>query len=454
MPQKKQESRNGYHLELYDKEPDLDLSINDVVSLAIYRSKFHKEINDLENSIDRQANIATIMNSYKLPISSILVQLHPNDFQSKVFPKLTKQPNDKIELDQWSFFSYLLVSLRTDETQRKFVQIESQVFNSRMKNFLNGINNQPNKVFILPEPLNSITPINIMNYFDKNTQEFSFPFYEIFPFINVVTCKLQNGKVAVKLVDLDSFLTSLFTMYLNKKIASYRAKKIHESSLVKVLIRLFDEETGNFQVKQRKDYSKVMLDEIPTVSRSFPPCMRNMYETLKRNHKLKHLGRLHFGLFVKGIGLTMDESLKFWRTEMLKAITSDEFDKQYAYNIRYNYGKEGSCKNRLPYTCAGISREGAPASGEAHGCPFKYMSPPQLEDLMKLINPQITQSTMNIILEKARMNPGIACATCFNGLHPKHEFDETGVSHPNVYFSESEERFREEEKDASAEPQE
>ena len=84
MPQKKQESRNGYHLELYDKEPDLDLSINDVVSLAIYRSKFHKEINDLENSIDRQANIATIMNSYKLPISSILVQLHPNDFQSKV----------------------------------------------------------------------------------------------------------------------------------------------------------------------------------------------------------------------------------------------------------------------------------------------------------------------------------------------------------------------------------
>lgn len=40
-----------------------------------------------------------------------------------------------------------------------------------------------------------------------------------------------------------------------------------------------------------------MVDDV--AKRHFPPCMRNLYERLKRDHHLKHFGRLQLGLFIK-----------------------------------------------------------------------------------------------------------------------------------------------------------
>ncbi len=39
--------------------------------------------------------------------------------------------------------------------------------------------------------------------------------------------------------------------------------------------------------------------------------------------------------------MTLEESLQFWREEFTKHMTLDKFEKQYAYTIRHNYGKEG-----------------------------------------------------------------------------------------------------------------
>lgn len=52
--------------------------------------------------------------------------------------------------------------------------------------------------------------------------------------------------------------------------------------------------------------------------KSFPLCMRHLHESLKQNHHLKHYGRLQYNLFLKGIGLPVDESLKFFRGEFSK----------------------------------------------------------------------------------------------------------------------------------------
>jgi hypothetical protein len=40
-----------------------------------------------------------------------------------------------------------------------------------------------------------------------------------------------------------------------------------------------------------------MVDDV--ARKHFPPCMLNLYERLKRDHHLKHFGRLQLGLFLK-----------------------------------------------------------------------------------------------------------------------------------------------------------
>lgn len=43
-----------------------------------------------------------------------------------------------------------------------------------------------------------------------------------------------------------------------------------------------------------------------------------MYNALKTHHHLKHWARQQFGLFLKGIGLSLEDALTFWRTEFTK----------------------------------------------------------------------------------------------------------------------------------------
>lgn len=50
-----------------------------------------------------------------------------------------------------------------------------------------------------------------------------------------------------------------------------------------------------------------MVDEL--AQKHFPMCMRNLHENLKRDHHLKHFGRLQYGLFLKVGSFSLEE---FW----------------------------------------------------------------------------------------------------------------------------------------------
>ena len=52
--------------------------------------------------------------------------------------------------------------------------------------------------------------------------------------------------------------------------------------------------------------------------------MRHLHETLRSTHHMKHGGRTQYGLFIKGIGLTLEHSLKFWRDEFTKGLDVDK----------------------------------------------------------------------------------------------------------------------------------
>jgi len=118
---------------------------------------------------------------------------------------------------------------------------------------------------------------------------------------------------------------------------------------------------------------------------SFPLCMRAAHGALRRHHKLKHDARLQYGLFLKGIGMSLEESLHFWQHEFTRTMTPDEFLKRYAYNVRHSYGKEGKRQDYSPFSCARIITAAGPGPEpeSAHGCPYKHWKPEAVRQMLQ-----------------------------------------------------------------------
>jgi DNA primase large subunit len=104
--------------------------------------------------------------------------------------------------------------------------------------------------------------------------------------------------------------------------------------------------------------------------------MQLLHRTLRLEHHLKFAGRQQFGLFLKSIGLALEEALVFWRTAFAGKYSADAFAKEYAYNIRHNYGQEGKRANYTSFSCAKICSGAAGEQGSS--CPYKHFSADRL----------------------------------------------------------------------------
>ncbi|KAK1857682.1 hypothetical protein I4F81_000297 [Pyropia yezoensis] len=125
--------------------------------------------------------------------------------------------------------------------------------------------------------------------------------------------------------------------------------------------------TGRPAFVEADGVDRISLPQLAEAIPAMPLCMRNMLAALRDDHHLRHGARMQLGLFLKACGLTMDESLTLFKTEFGRGtITAEKFDRQYAYNIRHYYGKEGHRKSLNAFSCTKIMGE-RPGAGEHHG---------------------------------------------------------------------------------------
>lgn len=117
--------------------------------------------------------------------------------------------------------------------------------------------------------------------------------------------------------------------------------------------------------KNPDEITPEMIDELAKTS--FPPCMRQIHSRLRMEHHLRHFARRQYGLFLKDAGMSLESSLSFFRSEFTKKIDVDKFNKEYAYNIRHHYGKEGSHREGTAFNCVRIIMNNPPAAQDCHG---------------------------------------------------------------------------------------
>lgn len=190
---------------------------------------------------------------------------------------------------------------------------------------------------------------------------------------------------------------------------------------------------------------RISLNQLSESIPAMPLCMANMMTRLREQHHLRHSARMQLGVFLKGCGLTMDESLRFWKAEFGKGtINAEKFEKTYAYNIRHHYGKEGKRRNLQPFPCHRIIKE-RPGPGDHNGCPYREFEDSRLRQALRAVDTDA--NAIAAIVAKAREgNFQTACGMCFAASQPGHHaVSENGLleyipTHPNEYFIEARRR--------------
>uniref|UniRef100_A0A1B0GNR9 DNA primase large subunit n=1 Tax=Phlebotomus papatasi TaxID=29031 RepID=A0A1B0GNR9_PHLPP len=281
----------------------------------------------------------------------------------------------------------------------------------------------------------------------ENGKYFKVPFASVPDLVTTGRCYLFRGVAFVSANDIVSIVSTDFKKILEDGL----------QALTKIISEVDNDERVYHIIKNLhksyigRDYAtgaagSVSLHQIDDLSKkSFPLCMRIMHEHLRSTHTMKHDGRLQYGLFLKAIGLSLEDALRFWQEEFTRLIPVDAFQKKYRYNIRYNYGKEGKYKDFSAYGCRKII-DTFPTPPQVHGCPFRNLKEARLRD--KLLAYGVSRAHAEEITGIAKIgNFQEACKRYFEISHDVQLA--LSFTHPNKYFEESQVVIRNRKRDKS-----
>mmetsp|Transcript_20504 Transcript_20504/g.59414 ORF Transcript_20504/g.59414 Transcript_20504/m.59414 type:complete len:476 (+) Transcript_20504:64-1491(+) len=176
---------------------------------------------------------------------------------------------------------------------------------------------------------------------------------------------------------------------------------------------------------------------VPDHIKHMPLCMAQLQMALQKEKHLKHWGRLQYGLFLKGAGLSLEDALAYFE----RMFVGKGFTKAYAYNWRHMYGREGKRANYPPYSCSKVISSNAPNANEHHGCPYKHGTVQEVSSMLARLGVN-AQQQKGIIAQQLSHNYQLACVEHFKVTHPgvdsnqQVSTDNLG-NHPNAWFSAS-----------------
>ncbi|BBN17859.1 DNA primase large subunit [Marchantia polymorpha subsp. ruderalis] len=419
-------------LSFYSNSSDVDVSLEDFEQFAMDRLRVLKGIEE-GRTRGRKAE----------EIDALVVDL---------WRKHMRTPNaaDIATKDMVSHFVLRLAYCRTEELRRWFLAMESALFRARFR----AESPESQRKFMEDQklPYKAISSTEFESVKEKLGQVarslnqpvptadntfYKVPFEEVPELVSARRVYLQRGFAFVPRDQLASIVVGQFRARLSKALAL--TNRLWTSTIA---VEEKDRLTPIVEALSMRylgaDYSQpskgfVGLQDLDNLAKnSFPLCMRHLFFNLRHEHHLKFGGRQQLGLFLKGIGLKLEDALNFWRSEFTVKMTTEKFDKEYGYSIRHNFGKEGKRVDYTPYSCMKIITS-TPGVGDHHGCPYRHFSQENLRSVLE--DQQLSSRTVDAVMEKVRnRHYQLACATTFEAIHG---CPSDGINHPNQYFEQS-----------------
>lgn len=448
----------GNDVDMYLDVPSFELSLDEFEEYALARLKVLRKIEE--------------MKTRNLPPDTFRAQL-----DASIKANLTStQQQHKTKLDVASHFILRAAYCRTEDLRRWFLAQECRLFRHRLESLSSrslsagaSTNNNGLREFLanndfdldpvsrdekeelrdklLMVPGGPMNPIEFIN-----TQYYRVPFVQALELVSRRECYVEKGHAYVPLARIVSIVAAKFRVALSKSLALSAAvfgQVAHdEASRIGPLLKSMNSQyTGpgapNAVVGTDGENALTAATVDALADQSMPLCMQQLHQGLKRDHKLKHQGRLQYGLFLKGAGMSLEEHTLFFQREFTRIMTSEQFNKTYSYSIRHMHGKEGKRASYTPYNCMKVIFGNPPQSGvEHHGCPYKHYDDQNLSALLTKLKIGSVAERDSIMSHKKDGNFQLACAKHFEVSHPAAtmvdgiNLDGVG-NHPNAWFSAS-----------------
>ena len=187
--------------------------------------------------------------------------------------------------------------------------------------------------------------------------------------------------------------------------------------------------------------------DIETISQDFPLCFRRVHQNLKTNHRVGHHARIAYTLFLKEIGLSLEESVQFWShyySKDSKSHASREYKqpqcshswqknhKKFEYSINHLYGNAGSSKNYSAHSCSSIADRSVSIHEELT-CPFNDFD---IEDLGTLLSTELTNDKIKKVTATQIKGPVQACSRYLQEKKGLHDISSSiDISKPSEYMN-------------------
>ncbi|KAK2798069.1 hypothetical protein FQN50_008981 [Emmonsiellopsis sp. PD_5] len=452
----------AHRLNFYDIPPTAEITLEQFEQWAIDRLRILAELEACSYRNKTPAETAA-------HITPLLTKFLPLSSNTSSSTGVDQRLRDERQKDHYSHFILRLAFSSTEDLRRRFSRLETMLFKFRFQQddgkerraFVDSLNFNWQMVseeekHDLSENLIACT-FGVRRIDEENW--FKVDWDKVSELVERRSVFVKRGKAYVPLREQLSMILAEFTARLDKAL-EFTSRALPRLDEDDRLTPILDHLSKNFGTSD-SSYSEgegsvpgapITAASIDTLSQHFPLCMRNLHMQLRKNAHLKHFGRLQYSLFLKGIGLSLEDALIFWR-QSFRTFTDDEFNSKYKYNVRHVYGDVGGDANRRgrgypPYSCQKILTDNSPGAGQTHGCPYRHFSPDNLITLL-----QTTGVTDKEVLRGVREDVGktryhIACNRVFEWAHKteiKKVRDEgtwnqtelDTIVHPNTFFKRS-----------------
>lgn len=447
-------------LNFYETPPTADITLEEFEEWAIHRLKVLAELEACSfrnRSPDETAD-------YMRPILEKHMPLAQNSSRSPALQLERRR-------DHYSHFILRLAFSATEDLRRRYTRLETQLFRLRFQSndardrqdFIGNLNLDWERVSEqerrdLRDELHAVNPAPRKSS-DDDGGWFKLDWERVPELVESRRVLLKRGRAYVPAREQPSMVVAEFSRRLDAalEVTARALPRLDEddrlSPILAHLAKNFTAPGSSFDASDAAGATgPVAAASVDALAPHFPLCMRSLHVSLRQNAHLKHFSRLQYTLFLKGIGLSLDEALLFWRTAF-RAKSDDQFNKEYRYNVRHAYGDVGGDANRRgrgysPYSCQKLLTEPLPGPGQNHGCPYRTFSPENLESLLRGVGVGERDLLKGVRDDVGRQRYHIACNRVFEWAHRDEigkvkeegtwrDADLDTIDHPNMYFKRS-----------------